>query len=244
CSSGAARVRLRAAARPWTAARDGPDIPRPARRGSRRRRASPAPSRRAARSLRKPPRKRRPPVGPRPRCRRFRVARTQHAADGCRQRIAGVESGGDRDPEHQGDHPAHLLLLGAPGPGHGLLDDAGSVAAYRDARLRGGEDGNSSGLAEDQRGARVLRVEDVLEGNDLRTVEEQLPGEPFMKRAQPILDRAAFSYLEDAVREVAHAGAAGVLDDAKAAVPRTGIDPQDLHKTLDSIAAISSSGIS
>src|SRR5439155_4105923 len=112
------------------------------------------------------------------------------------------------------------------------------------ARLGGGEDGNASRLAEDQRGTRVLRVEDVLERNDLRTVKEQFAREAFMERAQPILDRAARGHLEDAVRQVAHAGAAGILDDAEAAVPRTGIDPEDLHCTRDSIAAISSSGIS
>src|SRR5207237_976615 len=90
---------------------------------------------------------------------------------------------------------------------------------------------NAARLAEDQGGAGILRVEDVLQGYDLGAVQEKLAREALVQSAEPILDRAALPELEDAVGQMADGRAAGLLDDAESAVPRTRVGP-DLESSI------------
>jgi hypothetical protein len=72
-------------------------------------------------------------------------------------------------------------------------------------------------------------VEDVLDRDDVRLVSRDLPRQAGVEIAQPILDGTLFSERQDPVAQVPDASAAGVLDDAEAAVPRARINPKHPH---------------
>ena len=72
-------------------------------------------------------------------------------------------------------------------------------------------------------------MEHVFERDELRPMPEQFARKALVQRPEALLDRTGLADLQHTMRQVTEARPSRVLDDAEPAVPRTRIDPEDLH---------------
>jgi hypothetical protein len=100
-----------------------------------------------------------------------------------------VRFGGGRESKQQLDHVLHLVLLGTAMADHGTLDLGGRVLDDLTAGLDGGENGDAARVAELQRGARVLAMKDVFDGNRVRTMGREQPRQLEVNPRQAVGER-------------------------------------------------------
>src|SRR5574341_23573 len=107
------------------------------------------------------------------------------------------------------DHRRHLQLVRAAGADDRLLDRRGRILGDREPRLLGGEQDHPAGVPKHERGAHVLMIESILEGEGVGMGAGDQFGDPLVQLREPVGEGGVAGEADDAA-----------LDEPAESVPR------------------------
>ena len=150
-------------------------------------------------------------------------------AQGDRQGVGGVAGlAGPGHLQDAGDHEGHLLLVGPPEAGDLLLHRGRGELVDRQAGLGAGQEDDAADVAENEGGAGVGGVEDVLDGEEVGAETPDHRGDTGVDVAEALGQGGSAGRGDGALLHQAVASAVGV-DGPVAGADGAGIDAEDEH---------------